>query len=238
MNFSDTDVEQLRSILTLCKTVGIDSIVLANGKVMGAASSKKLAVISPSTLVPEGQPAIGIGRLVDLEKRLALFSDKVSISGETGRSGEMMRLTMSAGRTKAQFRCSATTMIKHPKENADVRLVTVTMTKTEVAHLVAAAKTFGAETIMFKISSAGDVHIECVDSTNDQFSTDTEAKAEFEDEGESVLFTYLVSYLATVLTVGTRDAESIDLVFGQAGSITVLIKGYSLMIMPNINEDD
>jgi hypothetical protein len=238
MNFSDNDVAQLRAILTLCKTVGIDSVVLSGGKVMGAAASKKLAIIAQSGLEQlDTATPVGIGRLAELEKRLAIFGEKVSISGETGKSGEMMRLTLAAGKSKAQFRCSATSMIKHPKENADVPLAVVTMSKAEVAQLTKAAKTFGAETIIFKISSAGDVHIECVDSTNDQFTTGTEKPAEFVDEADNVLFTYLVSYLTTVLDVGTKDAESIDLVFGHAGSITALVRGYSLMIMPNINED-
>lgn len=238
MNFSQTDVEILRSILTLCKTVGVDSIVLSGGKVMGAAASKKLAIIAHTGLEQlDIATPVGIGRLAELEKRLSIFGDNVSISGETGKSGEMMRLTLSSGRSKAQFRCTATSMIKHPKENADVPLVVATMSKGEVQQLVKAAKTFGAETIIFKISSAGDVHIECVDSTNDQFTTGTEKPAEFVDEADNVLFTYLASYLTTVLDVGTRDADSIDLVFGHAGSITALVKGYSLMIMPNINED-
>lgn len=238
MNFSPKDAEILRSILTLCKTVGVDSIVLSGGKVMGAAASKKLAIIADAGLEQLGcDTPVGIGRLAELEKRLSIFGDGASISGETGKSGEMMRLTLSSGRSKAQFRCTATSMIKHPKENADVPLVVATMTKAEVQQLVKAAKTFGAETIIFKISSAGDVHIECVDSTNDQFTTGTEKQAEFIDEADNVLFTYLASYLTTVLDVGTRDADSIDLVFGHAGSITASVRGYSLMIMPNINED-
>jgi hypothetical protein len=238
MNFSQTDVEILRSILTLCKTVGVDSIVLSGGKVMGAAASKKLAIIAETGLEQlDIATPVGIGRLAELEKRLSIFGDSVSISGETGKSGEMVRLTLSSGRSKAQFRCTATSMIKHPKENADVPLVVATMSKAEVQQLVKAAKTFGAETIIFKISSAGDVHIECVDSTNDQFTTGTDKPAEFVDEAENVLFTYLASYLTTVLDVGTRDADSIDLVFGHAGSITASVRGYSLMIMPNINED-
>jgi hypothetical protein len=238
MNLTESDVQKLRDILSLCKTVGIDSVVFSGGKVMGAAASKKLAIIAQSGFeqVDIATP-MGIGRLVELEKRLSIFGDSVAISGEVGKSGEIMRLTMAAGKSKAQFRCTATSMIKHPKENADVPLTVVSLSKTEVQQLVKAAKIFGAETIIFKISSAGDVHIECVDSTNDQFSTGTEKNAEFVEEAENVLFTYLVSYLTTVLDVGTKDADSIDLVFGQAGSITVQVRGFTLMIMPNINED-
>lgn len=238
MNLTEKDVSQFRTILTLCRTVGIDSAVLVDGKVMGAASSKKLAIIAQNEL-KELDPSVpvGIGRLVELEKRLALFGDNVTIKGEVGKSGEMSRLTISSNRSKAQFRCTATSMIKYPKENVDVPLVVVSMSKAEVLHLVKAVKTFGAETIIFKITSAGDVHIECVDSANDQFSAGTEKAAEFVEEEDNVLFTYLASYLTTVLDVGTRDVDSIDLVFGHAGSITIMVKGFSLMIMPNINED-
>ncbi len=237
MNFTEADVEELRGILSLCKTVGIDSCVLSGGKVMGAASSRKLAIISETKLSIDPTVNVGIGRLIELEKRLSIFGGPVAISAEIGKSGEVSRITMQSGRSKAQFRCTATGLIKYPKSNDDIPLVVVTMSKAEVAQLVKAAKTFGAETMMFKIASSGDVHIECVDSTNDQFSTGTDKPAEFIGEADTVLFTYLVSYLGTVLEVGTRDADSIDLVFGQAGSITALVRGVTLMVMPNINED-
>jgi hypothetical protein len=237
MNFTEQDVEELRAILTLCKTVGIDGAVLADGKVMGAASSKKLAIISPTKLSIDPETKVGIGRLTELEKRLTIFAEGVVMTAEINKSGEVSRLTMAAGRTKAQFRCSATSMVLHPKSNDDAPVAALSLSKTEVAILVKAAKIFGAETIIFKISPAGDVHIECVDSTNDQFSTGTEKQAEFIDEADPLFFTYQASYLTTVLAEGTKDADSIDLVFGQAGSITALVKGYSLMVMPNINED-
>lgn len=237
MNFTEKDAEELKTILTLCKTIGIDGAVLADGKVMGAASSKKLAIISPTTLSIDPNVKVGIGRLAELEKRLTLFDSGVAITTEVGKSGEVSRLTLTAGRTKAQFRCSATSMVLHPKSNDDAPVAALSLSKTEVMTLVKAAKIFGAETVIFKVSSSGAVHIECVDSTNDQFSTSSEKPAEFIDEADSLLFTYQANYLTTVLTEGIRDADSIDLVFGQAGSITTLVKGYSLMIMPNINED-
>jgi hypothetical protein len=241
MNFSPSDVDELRGILALCKTVGIDGCVLAGGKVMGAMSNKKVAIISETKLSIDPAIPVGIGRLSDLEKRLGLFSGPVSITGDVAKNGEIGRMTIAAGKTKAQFRCSATSMVLHPKENQDPGMVVVTMSKAEVSTLTKAAKIFGAETIIFKISSAGDVHIECVDSTNDQFSTGTEKPAEFIDEAETILFTYAAPYLNTVLDVGVRDLkrddETIDLVFGQAGSITTLVKGYSLLVMNEYNED-
>lgn len=237
MNFKQADVDELRRILNLCKTVGIDSIVLANGKVMGATTSRKMIIVSDTTLSIDPKVGMGIGRVSELEKRLALFGDTVAITDELGKSGEVMRLNMVAGRTKAQFRCTATSLIPHPKENADTPFAVLTLSKAEAATLVKAAKTFGAENIIFKIAASGDVHIECVDSTNDQFSTCAEKQAEFIGEVETALFTYSADYLTTVLDVGTRDADSIDLIFGQAGSITAMVRGHTLMVASNVNED-
>lgn len=238
MTFTEADVEKLRAILTLCKTVGIDSCVISKGKVMGMSSSRKMAIISMTDMsIPPDRADIGIGRLVELEKRLGIFSETVSITGEVGKSGEISRLTLQSGRSKAQFRCTATSLIKHPKENADAPFAVVSMSKAEVAQFVKGARTFGAENILFKISAKGEVHIECVDSANDQFTSTTEKPAEFIDEPEATLFTYTASYLTTVMDVATKDADSIDLVFGQSGSITALVRGYTLLIMPNINED-
>jgi hypothetical protein len=239
MTFTEADVEELRAILSLCKTVGIDGAVLADGKVMGASTDKKIAIISETkmSIDPKVKVGIGSGRLTDLEKRLGIFTAPTTINTDIGKNGEVARLTMLSGKTKAQFRCTATQHVLHPKENVDTPIALVTLSRTEVTTLVKAAKIFGAEKILFKISAAGAVHIECVDSTNDQFSTDLEKAAEFVDEAETILFTYSSNYLTTVLDIGTRDADSIDLVFGAGGSITALVRGYSLLVLNDYNED-
>jgi len=237
MNFTPEHVAELRSILTTCKAVGLDAVVFADGMAMSANDKRTLALITPSPLVPPGGAKIGINRINELSKRLDLFTGEVSIEGKEGQRGEMVILTMSAGRTKAQYRCTSTSMIPHPKENADPAHSVIKLSREEAQTLFKAIKTFGAESAVLKVASSGDVHIECVDSTNDQFSTVLSTAAEFVNEAENVLFTYAAPTLSTVLEVGARDAEELQLVLGEGGSLTIDIKGRSIVVISNADED-
>jgi hypothetical protein len=237
MNFSSTQVTELRSILSTCKSVGIDAVVFAAGKVMGANDKRTLAIISESLVVPAGAAPIGVGRITELSKRLDLFGDDVSIDGKEGQKGEMSQLTLSSGRTKAQFRCTSTSMIPHPKSNEDPPHCVVTLTPDEAKTLHRAIKTFAAEVAVIRITAGGEVHIECSDSTNDQYSTVLSTPAEFVGEAETVLFTYAASNLSTALEAGARESEAAELVVGEAGSITAMVKDRSVVIIPNANEE-
>ena len=237
MNFTKQDVEQLRVILGVCRIGNIESFVLTDGKVRGSNDKRNMAIISDADLSLDKELKMGVGRLSDLDKRLSMFTE-VDIEYKTNSRGEVAQLTMQSGRSKAQFRCTSEAMIKYPKSNDDAALVVVTMSKAEVAQLSKATKTYGSETVLVKVGREGSVHIECADSTNDQFSIDLEKAAEFIDESEPAVFTYVASNYCTIIDAVVKDADSVDLVIGQMGSITVLVKGHTLMIMPIVNEDE
>ena len=239
MNLSTTQVSELRSALSVCKAVGIESVVVADGKIMGANDKRTLAIIAPCAVVKAGDPKIGIGRISELSKRIELFSDKLVIDAKEGQRGDFVQLTLQQERTKAQYRCTATSMIPHPKENEDPAQAVISLSKESATDLVKAIKTFGAETALVKIASTGDVHIECADSTNDQFSTVLPLPAAFVNEPSNVLFTYSASNITTVLAVAAADLqdESLALVVGENGSITLLVRGRDIVLIPNANED-
>jgi hypothetical protein len=239
MNFSTSQVTELRSALSVCKAVGIESVVVADGKIMGANDKRTLAIIAECPIVKAGDPKIGIGRISELSKRIELFDDELVIDAKEGQRGDFVQLTLQRNRTKAQYRCTATSMIPHPKENEDPAQAVIALSKDDATSLVKAIKTFGAETALMKIASSGDVHIECADSTNDQFSTVLPQPASFVNEPSNVLFTYSAANITTVLAVAAADLqnENLELVVGENGSVTLLVKGRTIVLIPNASED-
>lgn len=234
MKLTNKDIEQLRIALSAAKVIGAELAVLANGKIMGVNDKRDAAIISDLELSIPGDVKIGLGRLQELDKRLALFGESVEAELKQNDRGDVSLITLQSGRSKVQFRCTSMSLLerKYPQENADVPFASISLTKNEIIQLSRAARTLSAESIVVKISSSGGVHIECVDSNNDQFALNAELEADFNGEAETVVFTYNADRLASLLDAGGKDYDIMAMFVGESGSITAVVKGHALIIMP------
>lgn len=238
MKFTNKDIEELKTVLAACKVIGVDAIVIHEGLARGAKPSLDAALLTAVNLSISEDTMIGIGRAAELDKRLSVFSADVSIDGKCNDEGIATMLTMSAGKSKMQFRCTSPALMRYPKANDDQPFAIVSLSRTEITQLSKAAKTLGAETIIVHISRDGTATMECVDSSNDKFVISLEKPVEFIDEKESVMQTYLAGLLADVLDASAKDNEDVTFVLGQAGSITATAKGHTLLVMPQITGED
>lgn len=237
MKLTTSDIQKLRLALNAAKVINADLAVLADGKIMGVNDKREAAIISELPLSVSGTVRIGFGssRLVEFEKRLALFGEQVEAELKlSDKTGDVSLITLQAGRSKVQFRCTSLSLLerKYPQENADDPLVTVFLTKEEISQLSRASKTLSAETLVVKIGRAGEVHLEAADSNNDRFSVDLEKPAEFVDEAEPTVFVYSADRLTALLDAGAKDYDIMGLIIGQGGSLTGLVRGHTLIIMP------
>lgn len=238
MKMTQTDVEQLRSAFAVCRTAGIDAVVITDNKVRGITQTAKMAIISDVKLSFDPTLKIGIGRIGELEKRLAIFTSDVSIEGKVNDNNEVSVLTIAAGKSKVQFRCTSEKMIKYPKSNDDPAVCVITATKAEITQIARATKTLGAEALTIAIGRDSTVKFECSASTNEAFGTALDAEASFVDEPQAIVHIYEGDRFATVLDAAAREADEVSLVLGDFGSITVSIKGHTLMAMPEANQED
>lgn len=234
MKLTTNDIEKLRTALAAAKVISSDVAVIGDGKILGANAQKDAAIMSELQLSIPIEAKIGIGRLQELDKRLALFGESLEAELKQNDRGDVISITLMSGRSKMQFRCTSLNMLekKYPKQNEDTPVVIVTLLKNEISQVSRAAKTLGAETIVIKVASSGAVHIECVDSNNDQFVINPEKQAEFVDEADTVVFVYSADRLTSLLDAGSKDYDEMALVIGEYGSLTGIIKGHSLIIMP------
>ena len=238
MKFTKQDIELIKSSLAACKVLGIDGIVLGDGLVRGAKPSLDAAIISEAKLSIDPSIKIGIGRVIELDKRLGVFTSDVDLEGKCNDAGDVSMLTLSSGKTKMQFRCTAAALMRFPKSNDDTPAATISMTRAEAQQIARAAKTLGSETVTLQVTRDGAVRVECTDSALDKFEIELSQAAKYEDEETSLVQTYLANLFIDVLDTMSKEREEIDFIVGEVGSITALIKQHTMLLMPLLQEEE
>ncbi len=238
MKMTIDDIEQLRSAFAVCRIAGIDAVVVTDNRIAGVASSNKMALISNLNFSFDPTLKIGIGRVAELEKRLSIFTSTPDIEMTVNDRNEASLLTISSGKSKIQFRCTAERLVKYPKSNEDEDLCVIKISKAEVSQITRAVKTLGAEALTLAIGRDNSVKVECLSPTNESFATLLEASSDFIDAPQAIVNSYEGDRFTTVLDAASRDSESLDLVIGAFGSITISMKGHTLIAMPNVNQED
>ena len=238
MKLTHTDIDALKSILAVCKVIGVEGVVLNEGMARGAKPSLDAAILTDSKLSIAPEIRMGIGRVSELEKRISIFPGPVEIEGKINDAGDVSMLTLSSGKTKVQFRCTNANLMKYPKSNEDQPVATITFSKIEVQQAQKAAKTLASENIVLQISRTGVAKLECSDSSNDRFEIELAQEVEFIEDAEGIVQTYLASMFVDVLDAACKDSEEVTIVLGEAGSITAKVKTHDLLVMPQINGEE
>jgi len=238
MKTIQSDIAELKSILSACKLVGVEGVVIHEGLARGAPTSLNAAILTEAKLSFSSDLRIGIGRVGELEKRLNIFSGPVEIEGKANDAGDVSMLTISSGKTKVQFRCTSANLMTYPKVNEDQPVALITFTKTEVQQVNKAVKTLASTDIVIQISRTGVVKLECSDSANDRFDIELAQEVEFVEDADSIVQTYLASILVDVLDAACKNSEEITIVLGEAGSITATANGHTLLVLPQINGEE
>jgi len=238
MKLTPKDIESLKSALAATKVVGVEGIVFNDGKVMGARISLDAAIISASGMDFNPEFRLGVGRVDELEKRLALFSGPIEIDAKVSDAGDVSLLTISSGKTKVQFRCTSAALMKYPKKNNDPAFAVVYLSRAEAQQASKAAKSLKSDRLLLQVGRDGNVRLECVDSSNDRFEIELAKQADYMDEADSAVHSYIANVLTDVLDAAAKDAEEINLVLGADGSITTTARGHELIVFPQINGEE
>lgn len=237
MILNEKETSLLLAALNVCKTLNIESVMVFENKIRGAKDSLDSAIISDLDLgVPDVK--IGIGRSSELLKRLgAIENPKIAVT--TNDKGDATILSVEGGRTKMQFRCTASTMIQYPKANEDDPIAVLTLTAGEVKQLVKAVNTMGAQHVTVQLTRQGAVVFEAIDpATNDTLSFTLENPGELVGDEKSFVFNYLTDLLMKVISAAQTGSENITLVVGGVGSIAVDVHGHSAIVMAHLTGDE
>ena len=235
MKLTNHDTSSLCLLLSACQVGGVESVVIEDGVARGINEARSFVIISDGSL-PAFPQKIGLSRLSALKQRIVLMGEAVIEAKETER-GEISLLDISSGRSKVQFRCTATALIKAPKQINDEAANNVFLTKDELKLVLDAIKVMGAKTVSLIIKKDHTVSFSIADANNDAFSTVLSTQAEaLTDEANSVVHYYHADIFHAVMKA--NDFDTTTLVIGEAGTIRTSVLGHSVILLPKINEGE
>jgi hypothetical protein len=238
MKLSRPDIDNIRAALVVCRAAGIESVVITDNKVRGTTPTTKVSIISDVPLSFDSKLVIGIGRVDDFASRLALFPTDIAIEGKENDTGAVSLLTITGGRSRIQFRCTAERLIKYPKANNDEAVAYVKASKGEVQQLVRAIKTLGSETFVLAIGRDGIVRLESTSPTNETFAMELAEPVVFESDPQGVVHTYEGGRVASTLDLAVREVDDVTLIVGEMGSLTFTAGGQTMVAIPDANQED
>ena len=243
MKLSSEDFQNLQNILTAVSVCGIDSIIIEDGLVRGTNSTVNAFIISNFN-VPQLPQKMGLSRLSALTSRLSVF-DKASpvIDAKETDRGEISMLDISAGRSKVQFRCTSTMLIKAPKAINDDAAYKIFANKEELKLIIDSTRVMGAKRVTMSIKQDLTVQFDVSDSANDTFTTTLETKAEvLGDHDGTVVHNFPSDTLLPVLKTAGSDADGVMFEVGQQGFIKIKMLGHAIALAPQVDgeqgEDD
>ena len=239
MKLSTEDTKNLKTLLEVCLVADIDSIIIDADSARGANASKTCAIISKANL-PKFPQKIGLSRISALKARLDLFQAKDTVidAKETQRD-EISQLEISSSRSKVQFRCTSTMLVKAPKGQINDQLShTIFLTKDEAKYILDAIKVMGAKKIIVSINNK-ETTFKISDESNDVFSFQLQTNASAEEDAEEVINTaYTTDIFSAVLRAKFSNIDNAQIQIGQRGSAQLKLMGHDLTMLPQINDEE
>jgi hypothetical protein len=230
MNLTNNDLNILRESFAVCRLLGVDAVVVTEGKIRGISQDSKAAILTDAQFSFDSSIKIGIGRIPELEKRLNIFSTAAVADAKVNDNNDVVMLKIKGGKAAVEFRCTAPKLIRYPKENADTASCTIKLTKDEVQQIVRGIRSMAAETSTVAVTRAGVVKVECASPTNEAFEIELDAAADFENDQQGIVHIYSAPRLANILDAAIKSYDEVALQIGEYGSITSVINGYQLVM--------
>ena len=239
MKLSAIDTTHLKELLSICALADIESIIIENGTVRGVSAEKTCAIIS-SVNVPAFSQKIGLSRLASLRSRIDLFSTKDAVidAKETDR-GEISQLEISSAKSKVQFRCTSTALIKAPQSINDRHDVSIYINKEEIKMILDGIKVMGAKRVIMTMSKDS-VNFKIADESNDALNLQLETKPSIEndDSEDPLVVCYSTKVFPAILRAASQLVDTVSIKIGQRGTATIQISGQNLVVLPEVNEEE
>jgi hypothetical protein len=96
----------------------------------------------------------------------------------------------------------------------------------------------GSKKIAIMIKSSGEVSFSASDESNDVFTSTVDMEAEFINDASTVYHDYPTDILSAVLKKASEEFDTLVVVVGEAGTITVKVSGHNVTVLPMISDND
>ena len=235
MKLDNTTIDTLDNLLQTCNILGFTRFIILPNKI-GACDEKRVVgmIVNGSFDYFEGR-SLGVNRVKVLKDRLALAKSLGAInleSTDSATNGDISMLQISSGRSKSQFRCAATELIKVPKGLVSTDAYSFMIPFDLIPAISQAESSMASEKMVIASKNGKDVSIELVDSTKDVYTFDLDRPAScLKTDGPPMSFCY--GYTAKTLLPVLKEAAKagsshVEVTLGHKGMLFVSVNGYSI----------
>jgi hypothetical protein len=242
MKLSKENIEQLDSLVHTALIAGIKKIIINEGVIRGIDEKQTTVIISESN-VPDmfGKDGkqIGINRIDQLAARLNLLKNQGEINIDATlatNQADVMMLDLSAGKTKAQFRCASIEAVKGVPKTivGETKAWEFNIKPTLIPTLTQAISAMGSETVTIASKDGQTVSFECVDANKDVFTTDSDEPPVYVglNDVSSFCQKYPAKTFLILIKEGLKNLESLKLSIGENKVLTLKVNGFDFSLLP------
>ena len=233
-----TEIEVLvKNAIEIASVLGIETVVVDNFSLRGENKELGVCIIVPTKDLKMDFDALGIGRIVELKKRIGLLEDG-TIQYELNEKNEeekiVSTLKITQGRSKVSFRCHNPKKIEAPKAINDPIFYEMTLSDNDVNFLIKGVATMSSEAINFSTVD-GKVSVNLSDAQGDVLNHELESDLEVKDDSATDLSKrYKAKTLATIFRnyIKKDDNDILPISITRRGVMRLTIMGMFVYLFP------
>lgn len=244
MKFTDKAIQGIHNVINFANSVGIQSVIFDENGARGINDNTTCIMMWSEKLDDFTKQKMGLGRLNVLLQRLDLIkksSGDFTITGtESKDKKDIATLEIASKKSKVQFRCVNSNLIKAPVAVNDTTFWEMVISAPEIELIQQSVKLMGAKQIPIITKDKKSYYIEISDSTKETLilNFDNELSWVHDDTSLQKPFTHV--YSAEVLLPALRHAANANgcvCSITETGIIKIKVGDFTeLAILPMVEE--
>jgi len=242
MKLSTIAVQNLYDLFTTCAVADIDQLLIDEGWARGVNEERSCLIISDFQVPAFGGAKCGLTRLSELRRRFELFmlggkfEEGFSVEAAISeRAAEVARLNLALGKDRLEWRCAPASMVPAPKSVNDEPACIISVNRRQLALMLNGLRLAASSKLTLSVRPDGTATFQVVAASDNLIITnDTPAELVTELE-QSMVHHYLPKVLSSILRVVGDEAS---LAVGVGGTITTIVRGHPLILLPQIGDNE
>lgn len=241
MKLSPGSVAELDQLLQTALIAGLKKIIVEPNKMRGV-DEKQSVVLLTNRSIDLDNHNLAITRIDQLAARINLVKSQGGLDIDASPSTttvngvpDISQLSMSCGRTKAEYRCAAVETTKGvPKNSTDVMHWEIELTTTLLPTLISGVAAMSAEALMIASVDGKSYSFQCVDVHHDVFKTDVDLAPIKLNAAASDTFSfkYPAKTVFSLAKEALKSSPTIKIQLGEKGMFSIKVNGLDFFVVP------
>jgi len=239
MKLTAASLKSLDLLIQTALTAGIKKLIIEGDKIRGIDEKQSVVIITTDQVPDLDGKMAGINRVDQLAARINLVKSQGDLNIEATESPngqDISLLDISAGKTKAQFRCASVEAVKGvPKNITDTLVWDLSVTSKILPVLTQGVSAMSADLIIMASRDGTSVSFECVDGNKDVFTAGVDGVVTWVGTGApatSFCHKYPAKTFLSLLKEATKTTDPVQLKLGEGGILSLKVNGFCFYLIP------